>query len=65
MNLTSLRNLKVNQLRSVLDECGADSRGTKETLVQRLLTMSSSEQQQQDEQQSAALARAAAAVKEG
>lgn len=65
LNKTAFRALRVDQLRGLLEQLGADTRGTKEVLVQRLLDIGSGEQERQQEQHAAAVSRAGAAMKEG
>jgi hypothetical protein len=52
-------------MRGLLEQLGADVRGTKEVMVQRLLGIGSGEQERQQEQQVAAVERVAATVTEG
>ena len=44
---TALGRLRVDQLRALAEQLGADSRGTKDAVVARLLELAGSEQQQQ------------------
>lgn len=60
---TALRALRLDMLRSLLDRLAADTRGSKEVLVERLLRLGSAEAAAAAEQ--AAVERAAAEVKEG
>lgn len=55
---TALARLRVDQLRALAEQLGADSRGTKDAVVQRLLQAAGSEQ-------AAAAAQAAAAERHG
>lgn len=56
VNKSALAKLRVDQLRGLAESLGADTRGTKEAIVLRLVQIASSEQ--------AAQARAAAAVQQ-
>jgi hypothetical protein len=62
---TALRVLRVDQLRGLLEQLGADGRGTKDVLVQRVLSLNAGDDQRGDDQQSTTLALAGAGVKEG
>lgn len=63
---TALGRLKVDTLRSLLDELGDDSRGTKEALVGRLLRIAGAEDEQARQQAAEmAAAQRQEGVKEG